>query len=91
MALRQQMRETMRQRWQVRRRRRLLFIVGRFVVLLAVLGVIAWWFGGGRWGTGFIIVAGVMLLVRLGLFYFNGRRFNRRMAQGDESNRPGRA
>lgn len=88
MTVRQQMRETMNSRWQTRRRRRLVFIVGRFVVLLSVLALIGWWSGGGRWMLGFIAFAGLMLAFRLALFYVNGRRFHRGSAQQREGVAP---
>lgn len=78
MAVRKQMHETMRERRQVWRRRRLTFIIGRFVVLLVVVGLLAWWFGGGRWGVGFLLVGGTMLVIRLAFFAYNTRRFGGR-------------
>ena len=80
MAMQQQVRVGMRERWHARRRQRLAMILARFVVVLALVGVLAWWLGGAPWMLGWLIVAAVMVALRLALFAYNGRRFRRRFA-----------
>lgn len=73
--------ETRREFWQRRRRLRLAFIVGRFVLVAGIAGVVAWVFGGGPWLIGVVVVAGVLLVLRLALWVSRGRRIEERIAE----------
>ena len=73
--------------WRTRRRRHLFFMIGRYLVLMAVLALIAWATGGGRWLAGVALVAGLFLVLRLVFFFYAGRHFEKRLAQRDAGRR----
>jgi len=70
-----------REYWQRRRRLRLAFIVGRFVLVAAIAGVVAWLFGGGPWLAGVVVVAGMFLVLRLALWVYGGRRIEQHVRE----------
>jgi Protein of unknown function (DUF3099) len=66
--------------WRRRRRRRLFFMLGRYVLMMAIVLVVAW-VTGGLWLRGLALVATVLLLLRLALFFYAGRHLEERVAQ----------
>jgi fatty acid desaturase len=66
--------------WHARRRRRLLFMLGRYALAIAIILIVGW-FTGGFWLRGFAIVASVLLALRLAFFFYNGRHLEERLAQ----------
>jgi hypothetical protein len=76
--------------WHRRRRRRLLFMLGRYALVVAIILVVAW-VTGGYWLRGFALIATLLLLLRLGVFVFRGRhieeRIKRRARRYDQSGR----
>jgi hypothetical protein len=67
--------------WRTRRRRRLLFMLGRYGLMMAVILVVAW-VTGGLWLRGVVLVASVLLVLRLVFFFYAGRHLEERIAQG---------
>jgi fatty acid desaturase len=63
-----------------RRRRRLLFMLGRYAVVIAIILLVAW-LTGGFWLRGFAIVATLLLLLRLGVFFWRGRHLEDRIRE----------
>jgi hypothetical protein len=66
--------------WHARRRRRLLFMVGRYVLVIAIVLFVGW-VTGGFWLRGLALVASVLLVLRLAFFFYNGRHLEERLAQ----------
>ena len=66
--------------WHARRRRRLYFMIGRYALMIAVVLVVGW-VSGGFWLRGLALVATVFLLLRLAIFFYNGRHPEERIAQ----------
>ena len=72
--------------WRARRQRRLLFMLGRYVLLMAIILVIAW-VTGGLWLRGIAVVASVFLLLRLLVFFYAGRHLEERIAERGSGHR----
>ena len=66
--------------WHARRRRRLLFMLARYVLVIAIVLVVGW-LSGGFWLRGLALVATVLLVLRLAIFAYNGRRLEERIAR----------
>ena len=71
--------------WRARRRHRLFFMLGRYVLVMGIVLVVAW-LTGGLWLRGLAIVASVFFALRLAFFFHNGRHIEERLAE----HRPGR-
>ncbi len=67
--------------WHRRRRRRLLFMLGRYALVIAIILIVAW-LTGGYWLRGFALIATLLLLLRLGVFIFRGRHLEQRITVG---------
>jgi fatty acid desaturase len=72
--------------WRTRRRRRLAFMVGRYVIMMAIVLVVAW-LTGGLWLWGLALVASVFLVLRLAFFFYNGRHLEARLSQHERGRR----
>ena len=66
--------------WHARRRRRLLFMLGRYALVMAIILLVAW-VTGGFWLRGLALVASAFLVLRLAFFFYNGRHLEERIAQ----------
>jgi hypothetical protein len=66
--------------WHSRRRRRLAFMVGRYLVLMAIFLAVGW-LTGGVWLRGLALIATVLLALRLAFFLYNGRHLEERLAK----------
>lgn len=66
--------------WHARRRRRLLFMLARYGLVIALVLVVGW-LTGGFWLRGLALVATVLLVLRLVIFVYNGRRLEDRVAR----------
>jgi predicted anti-sigma-YlaC factor YlaD len=67
--------------WHTRRRRRFLFMLGRYALSMVVIVAVAW-ATGGLWLRGFALIASVLLALRLAFFFYNGRHLEERLARG---------
>ena len=72
--------------WHERRRRRLLFMLARYALVIAIVLVVGW-LTGGFWLRGLAIVASVLLALRLAFFFYNGRHLEERLAQRGQRRR----
>lgn len=66
--------------WHARRRRRLLFMVGRYVLVIAIVLFVGW-VTSGFWLRGLALVASAFLVLRLAFFLYNGRHLEERLAK----------
>jgi hypothetical protein len=72
--------------WHARRRRRLVFMIARYVLVIAIVLVVAS-ATGGLWLRGLAVVASVFFVLRLAFFFYNGRHLEERLAQGKQGRR----
>jgi hypothetical protein len=76
--------------WRQHRRRRLLFMLGRYAIVIAIVLLVGW-ATGGFWLRGLAIIASVLLVIRLAFFFYNGRHIEERLAKRTQPRRRFRA
>lgn len=69
-----------------RRRRRLVIMLARYALVTAVVLVVAW-LTGGYWLRGLALIATAFLVLRLAVFFYNGRHLEERIADGTQHRR----